>query len=227
MKTRRKAPTSEDESLMWSRGFVHVAGLDEAGRGPWAGPVYAAAVILPCSMKQRSCLAQVRDSKTLSHRRRVTLDEIIRDTALAVGVGRADAGEIDNIGIVPATKLAMRRALADLPLTPEALIIDALALSGTQLPQVYFPYADSRSMAVAAASIVAKVARDLWMINVADVKYPGYGFAQHKGYGTRQHRDALDKLGVCDLHRKSFRPVAVRLALPTSICALSENCKRC
>lgn len=211
MHKRVKFPTSEDETQLWSQGLHFVAGLDEAGRGPWAGPVYAAAVILPSSTVERACLADVRDSKTLSHRRRVSLDRIIRSVAVAVGVGYTTASEIDELGIVPSTLLAMHRAMGALSVCPHALIIDYLTLPDSQLPQMSFPYADSRSLVVAAAGIVAKVARDTWMIDVAAVKYPGYGFAQHKGYGTRQHQVALDQLGVCDLHRKSFRPILARL----------------
>jgi ribonuclease HII len=211
MKKQAVYPTTEDEAEFWAQEFHYVAGLDEAGRGPWAGPVYAAAVILPRSAPRRAYLNAVRDSKTISHRRRVFLDKIIRDNAIAVGVGRTTADEIDELGIVTATRLAMRRALVALPITPHALIIDALTLPDIDLPQSTFPYADSRSLAVASAGIVAKVARDTWMVNTAEVKYPGYGFAQHKGYGTHMHRVNLDRLGVCALHRKSFRPIAARL----------------
>jgi ribonuclease HII len=211
MKRKSVFPSVVDEAEFWAQGSHYVAGLDEAGRGPWAGPVYAAAVILPHAATRRSYLSAVRDSKTINHRRRVILDKIIRDSAIAVGVGRTTADEIDASGIVPATRLAMRRALGALSITPHALIIDALTLPDIDLPQSTFPYADSRSLAVAAAGIVAKVARDTWMVDTAEVRYPGYGFAQHKGYGTTMHRVNLDRLGVCALHRKSFRPIAVRL----------------
>lgn len=211
MQKRSIFPTAEDEAKYWSRGFQRVAGVDEAGRGPWAGPVFAAAVILPHAATRRTYLAAVRDSKTISHRKRVLLDKIIRNSAIAVGVGQATAEEIDALGIVPSTHLSMQRALAALNVAPQALIIDALVLPDIILPQFTFPYADSRSLAVASAGIVAKVARDTWMINVAEVKYPGYEFARHKGYGTRLHQMNLDQLGVCPLHRKSFRPIAARL----------------
>ncbi len=211
MYKRSRFPTSEDEAKFWSQRFHYVAGLDEAGRGPWSGPVYAAAVILPHAAPRRANLAAVRDSKTISHRKRIALDKIIRTNAIAVGVGRTTAVEIDELGIVPSTRLAMQRALAALVVMPHALIIDALTLPDIVLPQATFPYADSRSLAVASAGIVAKVARDTWMIEVAEIQYPGYGFAQHKGYGTRMHQTNLDRLGVCALHRKSFRPIAARL----------------
>ena len=189
-----------------------VAGLDEAGRGAWAGPVVAAAVILPADERVRGALAGARDSKQLSPAAREKLALRIRDAAMAVGVGRAGQQEIDALGIVPATRLAMQRALAALSIAPQALIIDALPLPGVALPQDAFPYADARSLSVAAASIIAKVTRDRWMADVAEADFPGYGFAQHKGYGTRQHRAALARLGVCPLHRCTFRPVAACLS---------------
>jgi ribonuclease HII len=131
---------------------------------------------------------------------------------MAVGVGSATEQEIDALGIVPATRMAMHRALAALDVSPDALILDALRLPDIALPQKAFPRADAHSLSVAAASIVAKVVRDRWMAEIAEVDYPGYGFARHKGYGTRQHREALERLGVCPIHRRSFRPVALRLA---------------
>ena len=155
MNKRSIFPTAEDEAKFWSRGFHYVAGLDEAGRGPWAGPVYAAAVILPHAAPRRTSLAAVRDSKTISHRKRVSLDKIIRANAIAVGVGRTTAVEIDELGIVPSTRLAMQRALDVLAVMPHALIIDALNLPDITLPQSTFHYADSRSLAVASAGIVA------------------------------------------------------------------------
>ena len=206
------APTIEAEQSFWQQGFIRVAGLDEVGRGPWAGPVYAAAVVLPNCPDDLEILSDVRDSKKLSAKRRELLLEQIVDAALAVGIGAADVDEVDVLGIVPATRLAMRRALARLDAPPQALILDAIRLPRISLPQCAFPRADALCLSVAAASIVAKVARDHWMIETADVEYPGYGFAQHKGYGTRQHQAALDRLGVCPLHRRSFRPIAMRLA---------------
>ena len=205
-------PTLEAEARFWARGFQRVAGLDEAGRGAWAGPVVAAAVILPLGDDICAALTGVRDSKQISPAVRETLALRIRDVALAVGVGWSEQHEIDTLGIVPATRLAMQRALAALPVTPDALVIDALRLPDVNLPQNAFPYADARSLSVAAASIIAKVARDRWMADVAEKEFPGYGFAQHKGYGTRQHQEALHRLGVCPLHRLTFRPVALCLS---------------
>lgn len=210
-------PTLEVEQSFWDQGFRRVAGLDEVGRGPWAGPVTAAAVVLPVDSVRLGALEAVRDSKALSASMRERLFDCIIEIATAVGIGSATAEEIDEVGIVPATRLAMRRALAQIDpggthhRSPEALILDALRLPEIALPQRAFPRADVRSLSVAAASIVAKVVRDRWMVETAEVAHPGYGFAQHKGYGTRQHREALDHLGVCPIHRRSFRPVAARL----------------
>jgi ribonuclease HII len=156
-------------------------------------------------------LSDVRDSKMLSPARRQRNYDCVMSSARAVGVGRAEVAEIDQLGIVPATRLAMQRALAQLRVAPEALILDALTLPQVALPQQAFPKADMLCLSVAAASIIAKVVRDRYMVESAEATYPGYGFAQHKGYGTPQHRDALDRLGVCPLHRRSFRPIAERL----------------
>ncbi|MGC9521606.1 MAG: ribonuclease HII [Anaerolineae bacterium] len=210
----KSLPTVDVEAEFWQQGIDVVAGLDEAGRGPWAGPVYAAAVVLPQDPEQLVHLGEVRDSKLLSHRQRERLLEEIRAIARVLGVGFASSQEIDTMGIVPATCLAMRRALDALAMPPQALIIDALTLPHLHLPQKAFPRADASSLSVAAASIVAKVSRDHWMIETAATRFPGYGFDQHKGYGTKQHQEALDRLGVCPLHRRSFRPVAKRLNRP-------------
>ena len=211
-KTKYSLPTTVAEAQFWTRGLPHVAGLDEAGRGAWAGPVYAAAVILPQSATALARLNGVRDSKTLSAAQRERLNHDIRGVALAVATGYAEAAEIDHLGIVPATRLAMRRALHALTLTPDALIIDALRLPTVDLPQDAFPHADARSLSVASAGIIAKVARDHWMCTVAEPHFPGYHFAQHKGYGTQQHRAALETLGIAAIHRRSFRPIAERVS---------------
>lgn len=215
-KKRPARPTTETEAALWSAGHRLVAGLDEAGRGAWAGPVYAAAVVLPRDVARLERLAEVRDSKRMTARQREEQFEVISRAVLALGVGWATAEEIDGLRIVAATRLAMRRAMAALqragrPLRPHALIIDALALPEVPLPQRYFPYADATSLSVAAAGIVAKVSRDRWMAERAEIDHPGYGFAQHKGYGTPQHREAVDRLGPCAIHRKSFAPIAQRL----------------
>ncbi len=204
----RDLPTLEAEMRFWTQELRRVAGLDEAGRGAWAGPVVAAAVILPFGDQVGNMLEGVRDSKQLLPEVRERLALRIFEVALAVGVGHSEQDEIDTLGIVPATRLAMQRALAALSIAPDALVIDALRLPDVRLPQDAFPHADARSLSVAAASIIAKVSRDRWMADVAEVQFPGYGFAQHKGYGTRQHREALTRLGVCPLHRLTFQPVA-------------------
>ncbi len=205
-------PTVEVEQGFWAQGLRYVAGLDEAGRGAWAGPVFAAAVVLPAGDEAvRQALAEVRDSKKLTPRRRELLLPLIAVHALTFAAGRASAAEVDALGIVPATRLAMRRALEALEVRPQALILDAITLPSLELPQRAFPRADARSLSVAAASIVAKVLRDRWMIERADRLYPGYGFARHKGYGTAQHREALARLGPSPIHRRTFRPVAERM----------------
>ncbi|MCD6345124.1 MAG: ribonuclease HII [Anaerolineae bacterium] len=204
-------PTLEVEAQFWTAGLRRVAGLDEAGRGAWAGPVYAGAVILPSTSGVLAALEGVRDSKQLSPRQREAQFQAIAETAVAVGVGWATAAEIDALRIVPATRLAMRRALAALLPPAHALVIDALPLPEIALPQRSFPFADAFSLSVAAASIVAKVSRDRWMAGQAESAFPGYGFARHKGYGTPQHRLALEQLGVSDIHRRTFRPIAARL----------------
>jgi ribonuclease HII len=208
-RTDHLIPTTEAEGRFWARGLRRVAGLDEVGRGAWAGPVYAAAVILPQSPDALASLKGVRDSKQLTPSQREALAARIVEVALAIGVGRGEWEEIDARGIVPATRLAMCRALEALALAPEALVIDALTLPAVRLPQDAFPHADALSLSVAAAGIIAKVSRDRWMVAVAEAEFPGYGFAQHKGYGTRQHQVALERLGICPIHRRSFRPIAI------------------
>ena len=156
--------------------------------------------------KARS-LRQVHDSKQLTPRQRKDVYPLILESSLACGVGLADASEIDAIGIVPATRLAMRRAIDALSPPPDALIVDALRLPEVDLPQRAFNFADSISLSVAAASILAKVARDRMMVELETV-YPGYGFGRHKGYGTRRHWKALEELGACPAHRATFKPVA-------------------
>jgi ribonuclease HII len=181
-----------------------VAGLDEVGRGAWAGPVVAAAVIL--NLKKASSLRKVRDSKQLSPRQRDALFPVIQAACHTWGLGLAGADEIDAIGIVAATRLAMRRAIETLSPAPDALIIDALRLPDVDLPQRAFPFADSISLSVAAASILAKVTRDRMMMEL-DAVYPYYGFDRHKGYGTPAHRTALVMQGACRIHRMTFKPL--------------------
>jgi ribonuclease HII len=196
------------ERELWQAGVRHVAGADEVGRGSWAGPLVAAAVILPSDHDAvAALLGQVDDSKKLTPRVREHLCDLIRSVSLAVGVGNASAEEVDRMGIVPANRLALERAVAGLTVAPDFLLLDFLTLPGLMLPQRGIAHGDALSLSIAAASIIAKVTRDRWMC-AQEQMYPGYGFARHKGYGTAEHRAALDRLGPCELHRRSFAPVA-------------------
>ncbi len=200
-------PNLSEEYLLRSNGYDHVAGIDEAGRGAWAGPVYAAAVVLPLERNDLlDLLPGVRDSKQLSPARREALLPLILETAVGVGVGWASAAEIDEMGIAPAARQAMARAVAQLDGGVDALLIDYVRLPEIQLPQRALPKADVHCLSVAAASIVAKVTRDRLMVTL-DAEFPGYGFARHKGYGTHQHRKALNRLGPSPIHRLTWRPI--------------------
>ncbi len=199
------------ETEFCSKGYRLIAGIDEAGRGAWAGPVVAAAIILPLDQPERLqslIAAGVNDSKQLTAHQRLRLVPMIEAAAVAIGVGGASPYQIDREGIVPATKAAMERAIAMLAPQPQALLIDAVNLqSFISLPQRSLNYGDSISLSIAAASIIAKVSRDQWMCGL-DARHPGYGFARHKGYGTRAHQLALKTLGVSEAHRKSYAPIA-------------------
>jgi ribonuclease HII len=196
------------EAELWAAGYQAIAGVDEVGRGPWAGPVVAAAVILPADPRALApFLGQVDDSKRLTSCRRERLFNPIQQLALATGVGRVEASVIDRVGIAAATKQAMRQALAALAVDPDFVLLDFLTLSDLPQPQRGVPHGDALSLSIAAASIVAKVTRDRWMFGQEAI-YPGYGFARHKGYGTAEHHAALVRLGPCALHRLSFAPVA-------------------
>ena len=196
------------EAELWSAGYRAIAGVDEVGRGPWAGPVVAAAVILPTDPDVLApLLGQVDDSKRLTPYQRERLFGPIQQLALATGVGRVEASAIDRVGIAAATRQAMRQALAALAVQPDFVLLDYLTLPDLPLPQRGVPHGDALSLSIAAASIVAKVTRDRWMIE-QEMNYPGYGFARHKGYGTAEHYAALVRLRPCALHRLSFTPVA-------------------
>ena len=196
-------PTLEFEQALWKGGFRHIAGIDEAGRGALAGPVSAAAVILPNTPHLARTLRGVRDSKQMTPLARESWAPRIKEIALAWGVGFASAEEIDMLGIVPATKLAATRAIVSLYLKPDYLITDYLIFPEIPLPQTALVKGDRRSLSVAAASVLAKTARDARMREL-DLEYPGYGFARHKGYGTPQHRAAIGRSGLCAIHRQSF-----------------------
>jgi ribonuclease HII len=220
-------PTLDYEETLWNSGFSRVAGIDEAGRGAWAGPVCAAAVILPPDPAIIQVLDQVRDSKLMTPLARETWAPRIRSVALSWGVDFASSLEIDSLGILPATKLAATRALMALASTnsptptppafpsrytnsldenlnsPDYLLTDYLVFPEIELPQTALVKGDRLSLSVAAASILAKTSRDALMCSL-DGSYPGYAFARHKGYGTQLHRRAIQQLGLCVIHRKSF-----------------------
>jgi ribonuclease HII len=207
---KRRSPRSLQPSLQWERvlwrsGIRAVAGIDEVGRGPLAGPLVAAAVVLPPSPKRVPWLRDVRDSKLLTPARREALDPLIRSLAIAVGIGTVSAAALDAIGVAEATRRAMSDALDQLQLQVEHLLIDALSLPH-QVPQTPLIHGDARCVSIACASIVAKVARDRMMDDL-DPTFPGYGFSQNKGYGTSQHLSALEQLGPCPIHRRSFAPL--------------------
>jgi ribonuclease HII len=200
-------PDLREEMALYRQGYRLVAGLDEAGRGSWAGPVVAGAVILPLGNDGLGqVLDGVRDSKTLNPLQRERLYDVIQTEALAVGVGMVPPDQIDELGIVPATKEAMALAIARLPHSPDFLLVDFLRLPRLDCPQKSIVHGDALSLSIAAASIVAKVSRDRFMVEL-DSQYPSYGFASHKGYGTPQHRTALHRLGPSPIHRFSYAPV--------------------
>lgn len=197
------------EQALWSAGTLHVAGVDEAGMSPLAGPVCAAAVILEPGTR----ITDVDDSKKLDAKERDRLAIEIKETALAWCVGWAEVEEIDTINIYWAGILAMRRAVEGLSVKPQHLLIDARTLKDLDIPQERIVKGDARSLSIAAASILAKTSRDALMKRLDD-EHPGYGFARHKGYPVKEHYAALEKLGACPAHRRSFGPVRIALGLP-------------
>jgi ribonuclease HII len=197
------------EQALWSAGTLHVAGVDEAGMSPLAGPVYAAAVIFAPGSR----LADVDDSKKLDRASRERLAIEIKATAVAWAVGSAAPHEIDEINIYHAGLLAMRRAVEGLAVAPQHLLVDARRLAMLAIPQERIVKGDTLSLSIAAASILAKTARDDLMREL-DARYPGYGFAKHKGYPVKEHYAALARLGACEIHRRSFGPVREVLGLP-------------
>lgn len=189
----------EIEQKYYSQGIQYICGVDEAGRGPLAGPVCAAAVILPPEID----IPGLDDSKKLSDKRRRELLPVIKEQALAYGITFADEKEIDDINILQATFLAMERAIAQLEIKPEFALIDGNREKDFGVPVETVVHGDSRSASIAAASILAKVTRDDYMLSMAET-YPGYGFEIHKGYGTKAHYAALAELGPCPIHRMTF-----------------------
>lgn len=205
------APTLQHEQQLWRAGYRNVAGVDESGRGAWAGPVVAAAVILPHNRASlRADLQGVRDSKRMTPQARDRWAAEICRIAVAVGIGRADNREIDELGLLPATRLAMNRALSGLTSPPQYLLIDHLPLPESELEQAAITRGDASVLSIASASVIAKVHRDQIMAQL-DRAHPGYGFGAHKGYGTRKHRDALRMLSACEIHRRSYSPIAALL----------------
>jgi ribonuclease HII len=199
-------PTTQYEQEYIAQGYQLVAGIDEAGRGCWAGPVVAAAVVLPPEvLHDPALLAGVDDSKALSATKRAALFERICTLALGYGVGVVPAHVIDTHGILPATRLAMQIAILRLPCIPQALLIDAVKLDWPT-PQQALIKGDSRCLSIAAASVIAKVTRDR-LLDALDPAFPHYGLAIHKGYGTAYHEQALVQYGLTPLHRRTFRPM--------------------
>lgn len=184
------------------KGYRSIAGIDEAGRGPLAGPVVAAAVILPEGLQ----MPGVTDSKKLTALKREALFDVVMENAIATGVGIAQPEEIDEINILQATLKAMLRAVDKLSTSPDYLIIDGINTLDRDIPQQAIKKGDSLSISIAAASIIAKVTRDRMMIEY-DKQYPSYGLASHKGYGSKLHREAIAKIGPCPIHRKTFAGV--------------------
>jgi len=213
------------ESLLWRHGARLIAGIDEAGRGAWAGPVVAAAVILPndeslistllpgiqAVAEEASEFAGVRDSKQLTFAQRAAAEEAVRRVALAVGVGIVPPSVVDEAGLSFAGQLAFWRAVAGLQIEPHHLLVDGFPLWSPRFSQTAVIHGDARCLSIAAASVVAKVTRDALMTEL-DRDFPGYGFATNRGYGTRSHRLALKDLGPSCHHRRSFAPVSAKLA---------------
>ena len=190
------------ETNAWQKGYQSVAGIDEAGRGPLAGPVVSAAVILP----QRFDLPGLNDSKQLSATKREQLYPLIRAQSIALGLGVSRVEEIDRTNILQATLMSMVRAVSKLKVMPDYLLVDGIHPLPLALPQNVLKKGDSRSLSIAAASVVAKVVRD-HLMTTYDQIFPGYGFSRHKGYGSQQHRDAIASLGPSPCHRRTFRGV--------------------
>ncbi|NQV57501.1 MAG: ribonuclease HII [Rhodospirillales bacterium] len=199
------------EDAARGRGFGLIAGIDEAGRGPWAGPVVAAAVILTSNDMDTRLLDGLDDSKKLSAARREDLYDVIQATTIT-GIGRAEVDEIDDINILQASLLAMRRAVEALSQTPDYALIDGIFAPGLVCAEETVVKGDGRSFSIAAASILAKVSRDRIMVELAEL-HPGYGWERNKGYGTKDHRQGLELLGCTDHHRKSYKPIINILGL--------------
>jgi len=202
VKRAKLKPTFSEERKFLAEGFALTAGVDEVGRGCLAGPVMACAVILPCNIR-RPWLKEVRDSKILTHEKREYLYSFIEETAVAIGTGVVEHDVIDSIGIGKASKLAMKYAIEQLNPAADSLLIDYFKLSDVTLPQKGIVDGDALCFSIACASIIAKVTRDLLMVQL-DKTYPGYGLANHKGYGTKEHWRCITEKGLLPIHRLSF-----------------------
>jgi ribonuclease HII len=206
VKPTQPTPDLSHEIALWQDGYQYIGGIDEAGRGCWAGPVFAAVVIFPPGERTNSLLGNVRDSKQMTSRQRQKWADVIKEVCLDWGVGSATSGEIDSLGIVPATRLAARRAVKDLKHSPEYLLLDYLTIQEIPVPQHSFIRGDQRVLSIAAASILAKTSRDDFMLQM-DSLHPVYSFRTNRGYGTAAHQQALQQVGICPIHRLSFKPV--------------------
>ena len=213
MKSQRSKlkPTFSEERKFLAEGYLYTAGVDEVGRGCLAGPVAACAVILPCNIR-RPWLNEVRDSKLLTRKKREYLFGFIEETALAIGTGWVEHDIIDTIGIGNASKLAMKNAIEALIPGADSLLIDFFKLPDVKLPQKGIVGGDALCYSIACASIIAKVTRDLLMQEL-DSTYPGYGLANHKGYGTKEHWRCITEKGLSPIHRRSFCHLGERFTL--------------
>ncbi len=191
------------EQALWNQGIKFIAGIDEAGRGAWAGPVTAGAVILPNNTGLANELAGVRDSKKMTHLQRARWVLVIKSVALAWSVGMSSSSEIDEKGILACNRLAMARAIDGLSPSPQSHLFDFIHWKNCPYPGEKLVRGETQSLSIAAASVLAKTTRDELMHTLED-EYPGYGFARHKGYGTALHYQAIKQLGLCKIHRKSF-----------------------
>jgi ribonuclease HII len=203
--SNQQLPSFTEEKGLEAEGYRLIAGVDEVGRGALAGPVVAAAVILPSEVNA-PWLEEVKESKQLTPSRRELLFQHIQEVAISVGIGISDSELIDTQGIIRATRLAMLQAIEQLSPSPQCLLIDYMLLPESALPQKGIKGGDSRCFSIACASIMAKVTRDRLMTEL-DKVYPGYGLAEHKGYGTKEHLASLRRLGPSPIHRRSFQPI--------------------
>ena len=200
-------PNLDIEQDVRSVQYKYIAGVDEVGRGPLAGPVVSAAVVLPDDLEgDEDWLSVINDSKKLSESKRQMAYEIINRQAVSVAVGITNASTIDSVGILPATISSMFTALRGLEVSPDFVLFDFIPMKNCEYPYRTVVKGDTKSYSISAASIIAKVTRDELM-KEADEQYPGYGFSGHKGYGTAKHLDAIKRLGPCEIHRRSFAPI--------------------